>query len=284
MVGIGSAQEQPRQSLVSGPRITRTELQHENGTALMIAAWKETMLGGHPCDIYRPDDPHPNGYVIIYLHGVHLQRLVDKTAFTEAFAKHRLTVVAPMTQRSWWTNRICPEFDPQLTSEQHLLQNVLPYLESQFGCRPPRIGLLGTSMGGQGALRFSYKYPRQFPIVAALSPAIDYQTRFYEEHDTISQMYDDPESVRQDTALLHVHPLNWPKHQFFCCDPSDYRWWDSADRLRMKLHSLGIPFECDLETSGGGHGFEYYSRMASRAVDFLATRLDQEYRSNPDAV
>ena len=25
----------------------------------------------------------------------------------------------------------------------------------------------------------------------------------------------------------------------------------------MKLAALGIPHECDLETSGGGHGFEY---------------------------
>ena len=246
--------------------------------------WEEVTVGGHPCDVYHPPKPHARGFVVIYLHGVHLQRLVDKPAFTAAFAKHGLTVVAPMTQRSWWTNRICPEFDARLTAEQHLLQNVLPYVDQRFGASAPRVGLLGTSMGGQGALRFSYKHPRLFPVVAALSPAIDYQQRFYEEHDTISQMYDDPESVRQDTALLHVHPLNWPKHQFFSCDPTDYRWWDSADRLRMKLHSLGIPFECDLETSGGGHGFEYYSRIAPRAIEFLVMRLEQEARSQPEAV
>ena len=132
-------------------------------------------------------------------------------------------------------------------------------------------------MGGQGALRLAYKHPDLFPVVAAISPAIDYQVRF-DDDAILQQMYSDPEAVRQDTATLHVHPLNWPRHQFFSCDPTDTTWWDSADRLRMKLSSLGIPHECDLETVGGGHGFEYYNVMAERAVSFIVEGLDQERR------
>ena len=30
--------------------------------------------------------------------------------------------------------------------------------------------------------------------------------------------------------------------------------------------------------SGGGHGFEYYNRLAPRAVQFLADKLDEERR------
>jgi hypothetical protein len=44
----------------------------------------------------------------------------------------------------------------------------------------------------------------------------------------------------------------------------------------MKLWSLGVPFECDLETTGGGHSFQYASLMAERAVGFLADRLERE--------
>ena len=44
----------------------------------------------------------------------------------------------------------------------------------------------------------------------------------------------------------------------------------------MKMSALGIPHECDLETSGGGHGFEYYSRMAPAAMEFIVQRLDAE--------
>jgi S-formylglutathione hydrolase len=89
-------------------------------------------------------------------------------------------------------------------------------------------------------------------------------------------MYDDPESVRQDTATLHVHPLNWPRHIWFCCDPADRRWHESADRLRSKLVALGIPHEYDLETSGGGHGFQYYNHMAPAAMRFIVDRLERE--------
>lgn len=238
--------------------------------------WQEITLAGHPCDVYDPPELNQHGYVLMYLHGVHLALLRDKQPFIDQFDKHGLPVIAPMTRRSWWTDRICNEFDPTLTAEQHVLTNVLSYISERWSAAPPTIGLLGTSMGGQGALRLAYKHPETFPVVAAISPAVDYQTRYYEGDETIPQMYPDPEAVRQDTATLHIHPLNWPRHQFFCCCPTDLRWHESADRLRMKLYSLGVPHEVDLDTEGGGHGFTYYNLMAERAVGFIAQRLEKE--------
>ena len=136
----------------------------------------------------------------------------------------------------------------------------------------------GGQHGRAGALRLAYKYPNTFPITAAFFPSIDYQIRIEEGDQLLSQMYRDAEDARQDTATLHIHPLNWPRHQFFCCDPIDYRWHDSADRLRMKLYSLGVPHECDLETSAGGHTWEYVEHMSKRAVEFVVERLEQERR------
>jgi enterochelin esterase-like enzyme len=239
-------------------------------------AWSEIRVAGHACDVFEPDRPSPHNLIVLYLHGVHLQRLVDNAVFTALFARHGLRAICPMTRRSWWTNRVCEEFDPRLTAYRHVLDNIVPYIGERWNARPPQIGLLGTSMGGQGALRFAFLHPTVFPVVAALSPAIDYQLRWQDGDETLPLMYDDPESARQDTATLHVHPLNWPRNIWFCCDPADARWWDSSDRLRMKLYSLGIPFECDLETSAGGHGFAYYNHLAPKAVDFLLRRLEQE--------
>jgi len=241
-----------------------------------MGKWQQHSVAGHPCDLFLPDSQNLHGYVIIYLHGVHLQKLNDKPDFVRQFEQHGLPVVAPITQRSWWTDRLCDEFDSSLSAEQYLIENVLPWIEQQFGSRSPRIGLLGTSMGGQGALRFAYKYPDIFPAVAAISPAIDYQCRFNNGDEIIRAMYSTEEAVRQDTATLHVHPLHWPRHQFFSCDPVDSTWFDSSDRLRMKLSSLGIPYECDLETSHGGHGFKYYNYMAERAIQFLVESLERE--------
>jgi pimeloyl-ACP methyl ester carboxylesterase len=246
--------------------------------------WSDTQLAGHSCDIFEPSSPAPHGYTLIYLHGVRLNRLIDNPVFTAEFDRFGLRVVAPITGRSWWTDRICPDFDPQRTAQQYVLDAVVPFIKDRFGVEPPRIALLGTSMGGQGALRFAFKFPNRFPIVAAISPAIDYQVRWHEGDATLPQMYSDPEEVRQDTATLHVHPLNWPRNIWFCCDPADERWHESADRLHMKLAALGIPHDHDLETSttrlgipaAKAHGFAYYDLMAPAAVAFLATRLEKE--------
>jgi S-formylglutathione hydrolase FrmB len=238
--------------------------------------WSKIELAGHDCEIYEPPRPSPHGYVVIYLHGVHLNRLSDQPSFVRQFDRHGLRVICPRTARSWWTDKICEEFDSFITAERYVVEKVLGWLDEHWHATPSRIALLGTSMGGQGALRISFKHPRTFPIVAAISPAIDYHLRMDEGDETLPLMYPDKESARQDTATLHVHPLNWPRNTWFCCDPSDFRWHESAERLRMKLAALGIPHECDLESSGGGHSFEYYNGMAEKAVDFIAARLESE--------
>ena len=243
-----------------------------------MGVWQEETVAGHPCDVFEPSERNPHNQALIYLHGVHMERLVDKQPFIDQFDHHGLVVVSPMAARSWWTDKICEEFDSVLTAEQHVLENILPYVQQRFETADRQVGLLGTSMGGQGSLRFSYKYPDLFPVVAAISPAIDYQRRFDQGDETLPLMYAEPEAARQDTATLHVHPLNWPRHQFFCCDPTDADWYESSDRLQMKLASLGIPHECDMETESGGHGFTYYNHMAARAIGFLAERLEAERR------
>ena len=249
----------------------------DSANADLLQRWTQVEVAGHPCDVFEPPQSNEHGYVVIYLHGVRLGRLNQNLVFSRELARHGLPLIAPMTARSWWTDKICPEFDPHLTAERHLLDNVLPYIASRWGSQPPRIALLGTSMGGQGALRLAFKHPNKFPIAAGISPVIDYQLRFYEEQEeTLPLMYPDAEAARQDTATLHVHPLNWPRNTWFCSDPTDDRWQDSAQKLRMKLAALGIPFECDLETSAGGHSWDYYNHMAPRALAYIADRLERE--------
>ena len=64
--------------------------------------WSEADVAGHACEIYEPAEPNPHGYVVMYLHGVHLNHLSDKPAFMREFDRHRLRVICPRTERSWW--------------------------------------------------------------------------------------------------------------------------------------------------------------------------------------
>lgn len=247
--------------------------------------WLLADVAGHACEIFVPTDPLP-GRATIYLHGVRERWLQEIAGLRDRIEESRLPVIAPRAGRSWWLDRIVPSFDPVLTPERYVVEHVVAEMQRRFGVSPPGIALVGTSMGGQGALRLAYRHPNTFPIAAAISPAIDFHAAMREAHlrddgdsyDTLEEIYGDVERARQDTAILHVHPLNWPRHQFFACDPADEHWYDGAVRLQSKLVALGIPHVALLEPRGGGHDPIFYDRIAPDVIAFILERLDQESR------
>lgn len=127
-------------------------------------------------------------------------------------------------------------------------------------------------MGGQGALQLAYRHARQFPTVVAISPKIDFDT-WWGHGTSLDTIFSDREAARQRTATLHLHPLNYPKHQLLLCDPADPYCFDGVLTLASKLSSTGIPFEQDFETTHGGFGWNYANAMAPRAIEFIASKL-----------
>jgi S-formylglutathione hydrolase FrmB len=204
-----------------------------------------------------------------------METLVSNGVWTRLLEVHGLRAICPHGKRCWWTNRVCNEFDPQLTAERFVVQHLLADLHQRWGAEPPGIGLTGISMGGQGALRLAFKYASKFPVVAAISAALDFQM-LHGQGTPIDDMYSDSESARQDTAILQVHPLNWPRNMMFVIDPQDRFWWDGNVRLHEKLAALGIPHQYDVTTSAGGHSWEYFDYMAPRVVEFIVKGLQSE--------
>jgi S-formylglutathione hydrolase len=242
----------------------------------MRGTWSEIDVAGKPALVYDPPDGRPR-FGVLYLHGAGLETLRDRPEFTNLFDELRLGCACPFGDVCWWADRVCPEFDPALTPEQHLLRNVAPFCEARWGLRPRGLGLLGISMGGQGALRLAFKYPDRFPVVAAISPAVEYHER-YGAGTPLDAMYDSKEQCRQDTVPMHVDPAHYPPHVFFCSDPDDDFWHRGCDRLHEKLAALGVPHEADLETRAGGHSWDYFNHMAGRAVRFVHAGLEQQGR------
>lgn len=174
----------------------------------------------------------------------------------QAFVDRGLAVVAPLTGSSWWTDRPIPGVEGA-TAEGVVTGQAVPWARARWGETLP-LALVGVGAGGNGALRIAFKRARDFPVVAAWRPAIDAH-RLLAQPATplppgvgdaaivrLRQLYPDAESCRQDSAILHLHPLGWPRRQWFACPPGD-PWWEGADRLRMKLAAIGVPFESDLE-------------------------------------
>ena len=243
----------------------------------VIGTWSSVEIAGKTADVYVPVNPHESGRAILHLHGHGLETLKDNPAFSAALERHGFRVVCPHGQRSWWTAVICQEFDPELTPIEYLRERLIPELANRFGVSPPHIGLTGNSMGGQGALQLAYRFPREFPVVAAISPAVDFHN-WHGQGLPLDEMFPNREAARQATVILQLNPMNWPRHQWIACDPADEDWFEGVDRLAMKLSSSGVLFEADLETSAGGHSWDYFNHMAERMIGFVAERLEHESR------
>jgi S-formylglutathione hydrolase len=242
----------------------------------MNGSWATIPLGSKSAEVYEPAGPAKPRFGVLYLHGVGWTTLRDQPAYTRLLDELHLACVCPHGQRCWWADRVCSEFDSSVTPERFLLERVVPYFQQRWSFGERSVGLLGVSMGGQGALRLAFKYPERFPVVAGVSSAIDYHDK-YGEGTPLDEMYDSKEQCRQDTAPLHLHPSHYPPHIFFCVDPED-PWYRGNDRLHEKMTALGVPHEIDFTTWAGGHSWEYFNHMAERVVRFIYARLDQESR------
>ena len=201
--------------------------------------WSEFDLAGHVCEWYEPPESSPHGDVVIYLHGVHLNRLHDKPAFLREFDRHGLRGGCPvhvvqLVDRS--DLRRVRHDDHRRTLRARSRAPV----DSRAFARRGRNASRCWARAWEGRGRsHRLQASARFSVVAAISPAIDYHLRMDEGDETLPLMYSDREAARQDTATLHVHPLNWPRHVWFCCDPIHVRWHEIADRLRMKMSGAG---------------------------------------------
>ncbi len=238
----------------------------------VLSGWSSIQIDGRHVDIFQPTSETPAGCVL-FLHGHGQIGLPENRVFSQLFQDHNLIAVCPDGGRSWWMDRTCADFDPDVSPMQWLRESIVAFIESKWGIASPRIALLGVSMGGQGVLQLAYLHAREFPVVAAISPAVDFH-QLHGQGLPLDSMYETLEDARQETVVLNLHPLAWPRHQYICCDPQDADWFDGCARLAMKLSSSGIMHERDFDTSAGGHSWDYFNHMAPVAIDHIVKGLD----------
>jgi pimeloyl-ACP methyl ester carboxylesterase len=186
-------------------------------------------------------------------------------ALTHSLQELALACVCPRGSQCWWADRICAAFDPRQTPEQHVLAQVIPWMQHVWGLRDSEVALAGIGMGGQGALRIAFQHPDRFPIVAALDAAIDHH-ELYGEGTPLDAMYPSREHCRQDTATLHIDPARQPGHIWFGVDLGS-RWFRGNDRLHEKLAALGV-----------AHTFETSEATVESMLRFIVTALERESR------
>src|SRR5205814_9809884 len=129
-----------------GDQETRRQGDQETGpsphhyNARMSGTWTTPEVSGKNADVYDPP-PRPR-FGLLHLHDYSPITLCDNPTYPRWLAEWRLACVCPNGQRSWWADRACDEFDPQVTPEQYLLQSVLPFFRERWGLAPRSIGLI----------------------------------------------------------------------------------------------------------------------------------------------
>lgn len=239
--------------------------------------WSSVEIAGKSADVFDPPGGARPRFAVLFLHPIGQETLRGQPVYTRLLEEHRLGCVCPPGGYTWWADRVLSGFDPSVTAEKYLLKHVMPFINQRWQLAPPAIGLLGISMGGQGALRLAFKHPQTFPVVAGIASALDHY-ELYGRGLSLDEMYDSKEQCRQDGALLHVHPSQFPPHIFFTIDPADADWQRGNDRLHEKMAALGVPHTCDLTTRASSHSWDYFNRLAEPALTFLVEGLEKESR------
>ena len=153
----------------------------------------------------------------------------------------------------------------------------MPWIQARWHVPTSRLGVFGIGAGGQGALRLAFRHSGLFQTVAGINAILDFHD-LYHSGTALDEMYDSKEQCRQDTAILQIHPAQYPAHMFFCYDPASHWIVRGNDRLHEKLGALGIPHEIDFSTTANGGGEGYVDRIAERVVQFLARGIEETSR------
>ena len=229
--------------------------------------WTRISIANKPVDVFDPPDPLP--FAFIALHAERGETPASNTTITAELQTRRLRCIAPVAPHSWWVDRVCAAFDPQLTPEHHIRHNIVPWMESKWRLGNRTMGVVGIEMGGQGAVRLGFKYPGQFPVVASISGAFDFHER-YGQGTPLDEMYSSREQCRQDTAILHVPPHDWPEI-WFACSPTE-KWYRGNDRLHEKLAAMGVPHTAELNISSSEE------RLIGPLFAFVVAAIERQSR------
>ena len=109
--------------------------------------WSLIAVAGHPCAVHVPDRPLP-GRAVVYLHDVDELPAPAAAGLRGSLERCGLPVLAPLSGRSWWLDRIVPGFDPRLTPERFVLDHVRAEAERRFAAGPGSVALVGVANAG----------------------------------------------------------------------------------------------------------------------------------------
>jgi enterochelin esterase-like enzyme len=214
---------------------------------------------------YHPGDPLP---LIVTLHafgGNHTNAL-DGVTPAQALAlrvdNRPLPPMAMVTAdggRGYWNPH--PGDDPMAM----VIHELIPRCQHLgLGRAPQRIGTLGISMGGYGALLLAERDPRLISAVAAISPAI--WTTYGQARNANPGAYATAADFATDDAVTHASALNHTAVRIAVGD-------DDPFYPGVVILTRALPPQAIVEHSHGCHTSPFFRAQQPLSLQFLAEHL-----------
>lgn len=127
----------------------------------------------YPINYQRAGNAEKKFPVVYLLHGYtgHHTNWIERTRVALYATHFDLFIVMVEGENGWYTDSATV---PNDKFESYILQELMPDVEKRFRVSAERDGraIAGLSMGGYGALKFGFKYPSRFGMVASMSGAL----------------------------------------------------------------------------------------------------------------
>jgi pimeloyl-ACP methyl ester carboxylesterase len=133
-----------------------------------------------------------------------------------------------------------------------------------LGHSPQKIGTMGISMGGYGAILLAEKYPSMFSAVAAISPAI--WTTYAEAKSANAGAYASLEEFKSNDAITHVRALAGIPVRIAS---------GSDDPFHPGVAAVAevVPPSTTMIVSGGCHTDPFFASQEPPSLEFLGQHL-----------
>jgi S-formylglutathione hydrolase FrmB len=219
--------------------------------------------------------------VLYFLHGLggdqsFLASTGASSGIEEAWEEKRLgefVIITPQAENSFYIN----SRDGHILYDDFFVKEFVPQMERRFrliGDRSAR-AIGGISMGGYGALRFAFKYPRMFTSVAVHMPAL------LEElpHGSsgvglgvfLGTAFGSPLNERfwkDNTPFVFARTANLQglKIYFDCGDHDNYGFDAGTRQLDRLLTARHV--EHEMHIYPGGHDWQFVSEHLEASMEF----------------
>jgi putative tributyrin esterase len=253
-----------------------------NGRVETIQFQSKLVNATLPYNVILPidyDASRTTRYPVLYLlHGLmgHYSDWVSRTNLADYAAGHRMIVVTPEGNDSWYVDKY----------ESYILQELIPDVQKRYRTIEARYArsIAGLSMGGYGAIKFGLKSPATFVFAGSMSGAFAI-TRLSEEQirnagwgDSYNAFGAESSETRVGNDLFAIIEkltpgrVNSLPYFYFDCGTEDSPLIFPSNRdLSALMFEKKIPHE--FRQLPGDHAWAYWDRQVQEVLKMAASKM-----------